>query len=204
MDRKTVFCSRLNFDILILCTLIVYVQSMTANVNIPCTKFQFEGYHCVPKDKCGHDNYEISEIGNVIPDEDIRKLGKELFKSSLNQDFDPTKYGCELDTDICCRKPEYYGKSEPVIRDLVETEHCCQDYKEYGYECVEECADDGYYDDDEDEISLIPRSVISIANRLSCQGTGESCSGAESSRVCCRKASFFGSPEPDGKLSINC
>ena len=204
-DKRKESYRHVNICLLIFCAHVLVGESLpqkesrktgpSIKDSVPCSKFQFEGYHCLPEERCGFDYYEISDSISVA---EIRSAEKELFKNSINQDFDPSQYTCELDTDVCCRKPEYYGKPEPVIRDLVESEYCCQDYRNYGYECVEECGEDGYYEGDTQSESLVPRSLISFAKKMSCQSVANSCSEPRSSSVCCRKASFFSSPEPEG------
>ena len=160
----------------------------------PCSKFQFEGYRCIHEDKCGTDHYEIDD---AIVDNQIRSVKTLL--NTVNIDFDPSEYYCESETDICCRKSDYFGQLEPVIRDLVDKEYDCEDFTNFGYGCVDElqCGDDGYYEDENNSDRVFPRSVFSFASSMSCECADRVRSGFES-LVCCRKASFFNDREPPG------
>jgi hypothetical protein len=160
----------------------------------PCSKFQFEGYHCIPEDKCGSDHYEIED---TIVFDQIRSAA--VLLNTVNIDFDPSVYYCESESDICCRKSEFFGQLEPVIRTLVHQEYDCEDFTDFGYDCVDElqCGEDGYYEDENNSGRVFPRSVFSFASSMSCECTDRVRSGFES-LVCCKKASFFHKREPPG------
>ena len=162
----------------------------------PCSKFKFEGYHCIPAEKCGHDYYEIDPNNEVSRDQ-IRSVATLL--NTVNVNFDPSEYYCESETDVCCRKADYFGQVEPIVRSLTDEEYDCDDFTNFGYDCVDEliCGDDGYYEDGTSVADVLPRSTFSFASVMSCQCTDRVRKGFES-LVCCRKASFFGRPEPPG------
>ena len=65
---------QLNHLYLSLCILMVYTNFETKDCAAQgseqhCNQWKYEGYHCVPKDNCDVDGYEIDEEGNrVSPD----------------------------------------------------------------------------------------------------------------------------------------
>ena len=161
----------------------------------PCSKFSFEGYHCVPEDKCNYDGYEIDD---TVEYNEIR-AGAQTILSTLNNDFDATQYSCDSDFEICCRKTEYFGEPEPIIRPLQIQEYDCEQFEDFGYQCVGEleCGEDGYYIDDIASDALTPRTFGSFASRMSCKCIDKVRNGFQD-RVCCRKSTFFNAPEPPG------
>ena len=197
-------CRQLNHLYLSLCVLMVYTNLAPKDCAAQgseqhCNQWKYEGYHCVPKDNCDVDGYEIDE---EIFDNEIRD-SKNILTSSFNPEFVPADYTCDTDSEICCRKSTFFGKPEPIIRPRDFCEYDCDRYTDYGYKCVEgdSCGSDRYFLD-ESEIE-IPRDSIrtvndlrlvsSFGSRMSCKSTAE---------VCCRDATFYGQPEPPGKRIV--
>ena len=173
----------------------------------PCSRFGFEGYFCIPREKCGIDGYTVDgAIDMVEVRTDITVL-----RNTFNRDFDASEYFCDSNADICCRNSSFYGKPEPVIRDLVEFQYVCEQHASFGYECVDEyeCDYDGYTIVDTISGGLGIRKyknvyTSSYASRMSCDSVSAIRQGFSSSLVCCRNSSFFGKPEPPGiQISIN-
>ena len=206
MNNKLLNSLCLRFCILLICCNVVphncSPQHNRNRRNVgrqPCSKFRFEGYFCTPIENCGYDGYTIDDSLNS--DELRTGITDLLSGNTFNSDFDADEYGCDSPLDICCRNSSFYGKPEPIIRDLVEVKYPCEDYAFFGYDCVDEdeCADDGYTIDDSVSGGLGVRSTGSYASRLSCDCSSSLRQGLFSSTVCCRKFSFFGKPEPPGK-----
>ena len=166
----------------------------------PCSKFSFEGYLCTPRDKCSYDGYTV----DTPIDKDEIRTGISNLLNTFNSDFNAAEYGCDSRAETCCRNSSFYGKPEPVIRDIVEVQYACDGYTSFGYECVNEyeCDADGYTVDDSISGGLGVRTTGSYASRLSCDCLSDSTirQGFSSSIVCCRKSSFFGKPEPPGTI----
>ena len=83
------FYIRVTLGLLTLCAYVLVVESIPQKDgrkvgrllenSVPCSKFEFEGYHCVSEEKCGYDYYEISDL---ITEVEIRIEEKDLFKEA--------------------------------------------------------------------------------------------------------------------------
>ena len=164
---------------------------------IPCSKFAFEGYLCINRNKCGNDGYTVDD---AVDTSQIRTNVGGL-RHTFNLDFVSAQYSCASRTDICCRKSSYYGIPEPVIRDVVEIQHFCDQYNSFGYLCVEEyeCGDDGYTIEDSITGGLGVRGSNSFASKLTCDLLSAVGQVHSSSMACCRNSTYFGIEEPTGK-----
>ena len=176
-------------------SLIVCTNITTSNADSqPCSRFNFEGYLCTPRENCADDGYLVDD---TINEEQIRTG---LRRKIHNSGFEPSAYYCNLDTEICCRNSSFYGIPEPIIRDLEEFQFSCSSYAKHGYKCVneDECADDGYTFTDSLDGRLGIRT--NSASSLTCDSIRQ---GFSSSQVCCRDSKFFGSPVPPGAYTCN-
>ena len=166
---------------------------------IPCSRFDFEGYLCVHRDNCGNDGYTVDD---AVDSSEVRNSIARL-RNLFNPDFESAEYQCPSKSSVCCRKSSFYGKPEPIIRDVVEEQQLCSEYANHGYYCIEdfECGDDGYTIDhsiDGDEVGV--RSSGSFATSLSCETVSDFVDLRQDAYMtCCRNSSYYGLPEPDGK-----
>ena len=163
---------------------------------VPCSQFNFEGYLCVKKDNCGNDGYTVDD---AVDSSEVR-TSVSFLRNTFNPDFESAEYRCNSRSDICCRKSSFYGKPEPILRDVVEVQHLCRQYRSYGYYCIDEgeCGDDGYTIDDSISGGVAVRSIDSFSTKLSCNLVPKSGRSSLSSMVCCRNSSYFGLQEPPG------
>lgn len=190
---------------------LIYLSVLSTNSNsqrtrnklrrgeIPCSRFAFEGYLCINRDKCGNDGYTVDD---AVDTSQIRtSVGK--LRHTFNLDFVSAQYTCNSRFDVCCRQSSYYGIPEPVIRDVIEIQHFCDQYSSFGYLCTEqqECGDDGYTIEDSISGGLAIRGEggsISFASKLTCDSVSMVGRVHSSSMVCCRNTTYFGIDEPTG------
>ena len=89
----------------------------------------------------------------------------------------------------------------------MEIQHFCDQYKSFGYNCVDEyeCGDDGYTIEDSISGGLGVRGSNSFASKLTCDLVSASSGQVHSSNMaCCRNSSYFGIEEPTGTNNMDC
>ena len=181
-----------------------------ASFSQSCSQIRSDGYECTLRKYCGADGYieknpnaiKSELVAHVVDDhvlDDSYALDEDYAEDDYNfedyyeQSFNASEYLCENEReDVCCRKTLFFGRPPPVIRDIVEPEHNCDNYAEFGFECVEEqsCDEDGYIKTEQhinEELGI--RQVQDGVNPSALP-----CSNPRmgwSQRVCCRRTEFY-------------